>query len=94
MFVYEAGPYGSWLDGDLTQPGDGWWDVAPARMPKQAGDEVNTDRRDARQLARLMHAGDLTPVDGQQVEDAAMRDLRRARVEAIGDLAQAKWGHC
>ena len=30
-------------------------------MPKQAGDRVKTDRRDARPRARLMRSGDLTP---------------------------------
>ncbi len=39
-----------------------WWVVAPALIPKKAGDRVKTDRRDARQLARLRRSGDLTPV--------------------------------
>jgi transposase len=62
MFVYEAGPCGSWLYRSLIKKGHGCWVVAPSLMPKQAGDRVNTDRRDARQLARLMRAGDLPPV--------------------------------
>jgi transposase len=52
---------------------------------------VNTDRRDAVQLARVMRAGDLTPVDVPAVEDDAIRDLSRAREEAIRALKTAKF---
>ena len=52
-------------------------------MPQKAGDRVKTDRRDARQLARLARAGDRTVVSGPQGHDAAMRDLTRAREDAI-----------
>ena len=91
VFVYEAGPCGYWLSRDLTQKGHRCWVVAPSVIPKKAGDRVKTDRRDAVQLARLMRAGDLTPVDVPQVEDAAIRDLTRAREEAIGDVKTAKF---
>jgi transposase len=60
-------------------------------MPHKVGDRVNTDRRDAGQLARLRRAGDLTPVDVPEVEDDAIRDLSRAREDAICDLKAAKW---
>jgi len=62
--------------------------VAPALMPKQAGDRGNTDRRDAPQLARFMRAGALPPSLSSR-EDAAMRDLRRAREETLRDLKSA-----
>ena len=62
VFVYEAGPCGSWLSRSLTHTGDVGWVIAPSLMPNKAGDRVKTDRRDARQLARLMRSGDLTPV--------------------------------
>ena len=63
VLVYEAGPCGSWLDRDLTHKRlRQCWVVAPALMPKKAGDRVNTDRRDAVPLARLMRSGALTPV--------------------------------
>jgi transposase len=91
VFVYEAGPCGDGLYRSLTQPGHDGWVVAPSCMPKKAGDRVNTDRRDARQLARLMRSGDLPPVDVPQVDDEAMRDLRRARDERIRDLNAAKY---
>jgi transposase len=47
VFVYEAGPCGSWLYRYLTNKGHVCGVVAPSLMPKQAGDRVNTDRRDA-----------------------------------------------
>jgi transposase len=60
-------------------------------MPKEAGDRVKTDRRDAVQLARLMRSGDLTPVYVPTVEDEAIRDLTHAREDAIRDLKAAKF---
>jgi transposase len=64
--------------------------VAPSLIPKKAGDRVKTDRRDAIQLARLMRSGDLTPIDIPAVEDEAIRDLSRAREDALWDLKAAK----
>ena len=91
LFVYEAGPCGSWLYRYLTHQGHHCWVVAPSLMPKKAGDRVKTDRRDAVQLARLMRSGDLTPVDVPTVDDEAIRDLTRAREDTIRDLKAAKW---
>jgi transposase len=91
VFVYEAGPCGDGLYRYLTQKGHCCWVVAPSLIPKKAGDRVKTDRRDAVQLARLMRSGDLTPVYVPAVEDEAIRDLSRAREDAIGDLKAAKF---
>jgi transposase len=91
VFVYEAGPCGSWLYRDLTKKGDDCWVVAPSLMPQKAGDRVKTDRRDAVQLARLARSGDLTPVYVPTVEDEAMRDLTRARDDTLSDLQDAKF---
>jgi transposase len=82
--VYEAGPCGDWLSRDLTPKGDACGVLAPCVIPNKAGDRVTTDRRDAVQRARLMCAGELTPVDVPTVEDAAIRDLTRAREDPIG----------
>ena len=60
--VYAAGPWGSWLSRYLTQKGHHCWVVAPSLLPKQAGDRVQTDRRDAVPRARLRRSGDLPPV--------------------------------
>jgi transposase len=91
VFVYEAGPCGDWLYRYLTKKGHVCWVVAPSLIPKKAGDRVNTDRRDAIQLARLMRSGDLSPVYVPKVEDEAIRDLTRAREDAIHDLKTAKF---
>jgi transposase len=91
VFVYEAGPCGYWLYRYLTKKSHHCWVVAPSLIPKKAGDRVKTDRRDAVQLARLMRSGDLTPVYVPAVEDEAIRDLSRAREDAIGDLKAAKF---
>jgi transposase len=60
-------------------------------IPQTAGDRVKTDRRDAVQLARLMRSGELPPVYVPTVAEEALRDLSRAREEAIGDLKTAKF---
>jgi transposase len=60
-------------------------------IPKKPGDRVKTNRRDALKLARLMRSGDLTPVYVPKVEDEAMRDLCRAREDAIRDLKAAQF---
>lgn len=88
--VYDAGPWGSWLSRDRTKQGHGCGGVAPSLIPTKAGARVQTTRRAASQLARLMRAGDLPPVDGPQVEADASRALRRAREEAWRDLKTAQ----
>ena len=90
VFVYEAGPCGYWLYRYLTKKRLPCWVVAPSLIPKKPGDRVNTDRRDAVQLARLARSGDLTAVYVPKVEDEAVRDLTRAREDALSDLQDAK----
>ncbi len=90
VFVYEAGPCGYWLYRYLMKKGYVCWVVAPSLIPKKPGDRVKTDRRDARQLARLMRSGDLTPVYVPAVDDEAIRDLSRAREDTLRDLKAAK----
>jgi transposase len=89
-FVYEAGPCGYWLYRYLSRKELTCWVVAPSQIPKKAGDRVKTDRRDAVQLARLLRSGDLTPVYIPSVEDEAIRDVVRAREDALKDLKTAK----
>jgi transposase len=91
VLVYEAGPCGYGLYRDLSKQGHACWVVAPSVIPKQASDHVQTDRRDAMQLARLMRSGALTPLYGPKLEDDAMRALTRAREDATQDLKAAKF---
>src|SRR5207249_11929923 len=58
VFVYEAGPCGYWLYRYLIRRGFGCSAVAPSLLPRNAGDRVKTDRRDAVTLARLRRSGD------------------------------------
>src|SRR4029450_3084344 len=89
-FVDEAGPCRYWLYRYLSKKGLKCWVVAPSPIPKNAGDRVKTDRRDALQLARLLRAGDLTPIYVPAVGDEAVRDLVRAREDARRDGKAAK----
>jgi transposase len=64
--------------------------VAPSFISKKPGDRIKTDRRDAMRLAQLYRAGDLTPVYVPEVDDEAIRDLSRAREDAMLDQ-KATW---
>jgi transposase len=82
-FCYEAGPCGYELFRYLTHADHVCIVVAPSLIPKKPGDKVKTDKRDAIQLVRLFRAGELTPVYVPDREDEAMRDLSRAREDAM-----------
>jgi transposase len=79
LFCYEAGPCGYELYRQLTKAGYDCVVIAPSLIPRKAGDRVKTDRRDAVSLARLLRAGELTPIWVPDKEQEAMRDLTRAR---------------
>jgi transposase len=90
VFAYEAGPCGYGLYRHLKSKGLSCMVVAPSLTPKRPGDKVKTDRRDAEQLARYLRSGDLTSVHVPEVEDEAIRDLCRAREDAMKDLKATK----
>lgn len=81
--VYEAGPCGFVLYRHLKAKGIEVEVVAPSLIPKCAGDRIKTDRRDAMNLARLSRAGELTAVVVPDEADEAIRDLMRAREDAV-----------
>ena len=89
-FAYEAGPCGYWLYRYLIRRGLSCTVVAPSLIPRKPGDRVKTDRRDAVTLARLLRSGDLDPIYVPTVEDEAIRDLSRAREDAVSDLKRSK----
>ena len=64
--------------------------VAPALIPKRAGERVKTNRRDAVTLARLHRAGELTGVWAPDPAHEAVRDLVRAREAAADDLRRKR----
>lgn len=81
--VYEAGPTGYGLYRWLSEQGYRAGVIAPSLIPRKSGDRVKTDRRDARMLARLARAGELTWITVPDAADEAMRDLTRAREDAL-----------
>lgn len=64
--------------------------VAPALIPRQPGERIKTDRREAGKLAALDRAGELTPVWVPDCVHEAIRDLVRARQAAVRSLRQAR----
>ncbi len=87
---YEAGPCGFVIARRMEQLGIACTVVAPSLIPKKAGDRIKTDRRDAENLARLLRAGDLSPVYVPDATDEAIRDLCRARTDAVDDRTRAR----
>jgi len=86
--VYEAGPCGYTIYRYLTRQEIDCAVVAPALIPRKAGDRVKNDRRDAINLASLHRSGDLTPVYVPDPSDEALRDLVRTRKDIT--IAQRK----
>ena len=87
---YEAGPCGFVIARRLKQLGIACVVVAPSLIPKKSGDRIKTDKRDAEKLARLLRAGDLSPVYVPDSTDEAIRDLCRARTDAVDDRTRAR----
>jgi transposase len=81
--VYEAGPCGFVIWHHLTAQGLHCEVVAPSSIPRAPGERVKTDRRDALLLAKLARSGDLAVVRVPDGVDEAVRDLVRAREDAV-----------
>lgn len=90
LIVYEAGPCGYALARELLSAGYRCEVVAPTKVPRRAGERVKTDRRDALMLASLARAGELTAVRVPDERDEAMRDLSRARIDAVRARLKAR----
>ena len=81
--VYKAGPCGFVIWRHLNAQGLHCEVVAPSSIPRASGDRIKTDRRDALLLARLARSGDLSVVRVPDGVDQAVRDLVRAREDAV-----------
>jgi len=81
--VYEAGPCGFVIHRHLTKQGVRCEVVAPSSIARPAGERIKTDRRDALLLAKLARSGDLVAVRVPDEADEAVRDLVRAREDAV-----------
>jgi transposase len=90
LIVYEAGPCGYGLVRQLSARGYRCEVIAPTLIPRKPGDRIKTDRRDALALAHFARAGDLTPVVVPQEPDEAIRDLSRAREDAVRARLKAR----
>ena len=90
-FVYEAGPCGFGIHRYLTRPGG-------RLCRRQSLEHAEAERRSRSRpigamsdaLARLHRAGELTAIYIPTAEDEALRDLVRAREDAVGLSTQAK----
>ena len=89
-FCYEAGPTGYGLHRLITELGHSCVVVAPSLIPRKAGDRIKTNRRDAIGLARLLRAGELTPVWVPDPAHEAMRNLIRSRTTAVETIRAHK----
>ena len=85
LVCYEAGPTGYGLYRQVRAFGLECYVVAPSLIPVRAGERVKTDRLDAIRLARLLRAGELTPIWVPDETHEAMRDLVRAWESAAED---------
>ena len=88
--VYEAGPTGYVVYRRLKRLKIDCIVVAPSRIPQANGARQKNDRRDALMLARLHRAGELTAIHIPDDVDEAIRDMTRARADAVHDLTRAK----
>jgi transposase len=64
--------------------------IAPSQIPRRAGERIKTDRRDCLRLAECSPAGELRAVWVPDLEDEAIRDLARAREDAVHSRTQAR----
>jgi transposase len=88
--VYEAGPCGFVIYRRLKQLGIDCAVVAPSLIPRKPGERIKTNRRDAIKLARSHRAGELTAVHVPDARDEAIRDLCRARTDAVRDQRRSR----
>jgi transposase len=87
---YEAGPTGFGLQRKLSAFGFDCVVIAPSCTPVKPSDRVKNDRVDARNLAQMLRAGELTVVHPPTEEEEAARDLVRCREDIRGAVHQAK----
>jgi transposase len=88
---YEAGVSGYELYRQLTALGVHCDVIAPALTPRRPGDRIKTNRRDARKLAKLYRAGELTPIHVPNEAQEAVRDLVRCGEAMRDDVV--RWQH-
>lgn len=88
--VYEAGPTGFGLARSLLAKGYACEVIAPSKTPQRPGNRVKTDTRDCIMLAEYSRSGSLAAVWIPDAADEAIRDLSRAREDAVEARHQAR----
>jgi transposase len=88
--VYEAGVNGYHLQRILSRNRIACDVAAPSLTPRRAGKRVKTDPRDAKDLAKLYRAGELTSILIPETKQESLRDLVRAREDAMEDQQRAR----
>ena len=88
--VYEAGTNGYHIHRFLKKQKITCDVAAPSLTPRRAGQRVKTDRLDAKRLAFLYRAGQLTLITIPEKEQESSRDLLRAREDALEDLQRVR----
>lgn len=88
--VYEAGPTGYGLQRALIAHGYACEVIAPSLVPKRGGDRIKTDKRDSIRLAELSEAGELHAIWVPDSSHEALRDLARAREDAVNARTQMR----
>jgi len=90
LLAYEAGPTGFALARELAAHGWRCQVIAVSKTPRRPGERIKTDRRDALSLAGYLRSGELTPVTIPDARDEAVRDLSRAREDAVRARLKAR----
>jgi transposase len=90
LVAYEAGPCGYGLARQLRSRGYHCEVVAAGKIARRPNERLKTDRRDALTLARLARSGDLVTVMVPDERDEAVRDLSRAREDAVAARLKAR----
>jgi transposase len=91
LVVYEAGPCGYGWARHLKAHGWRCEVISPAHIARStAGKAIKTDRRDALLLARESRSGNLTQIVLPDRRDEAIRDLSRAREDALAARLRAR----
>jgi transposase len=90
IFCYEAGPCGYGIYHQITASGASCFVVAPSLIPTKPGERIKTDKRDCLKLARLLKNGELTPVRVPSEQQEALRDILRARQDAVKDYSRKR----
>jgi transposase len=87
---YEAGPTGFVLGRRLLKLGIECVLCSPSKTERKPGEKIKTDKRDAMKLAKLYKNDDITPVRIPPELDEAVRDVCRARTDAVDNLSRSK----